>query len=349
MSFLCCFCCIPVTTKYWVREEDLPEVLLRSASELPVLVYGKTGLLTKNPGNPSEGSREDFWESLASPISSVYFDSDGLDVYAERLKRSEGAQLFRVRWYGDRQPAADATVFLELKTHHECWIENSSVKERVALKQFRMNELIDVSDGPWDRDRAGVLVAEAISSAAAQEEVNTATELLLEIRRLFCKLKLKPCVRTSYIRAAFQSPDNNDLRLTIDRDITVIDERRAYEDRRKNGGSSWCIGDNDVVPIGAFIKVPYSVFEVKVAGNENPPFVERLLKSDAIVETSKFSKFLTGVSLHNVNEVVSFSRKKAHSGLRSNLFSTCVCSNRRKRYLGGPKTKCLRQCFKKRS
>lgn len=90
-----------VTTKYWVKEEDLPEVLLKSAIELPVLVYGKSGLLTKNPKDPSDG-KEEFWKSLASPISSVYFDSENMDLYKERIKRSEGAQLFRIRWYGKK-------------------------------------------------------------------------------------------------------------------------------------------------------------------------------------------------------------------------------------------------------
>lgn len=77
-----------VTTKYWVKEEDLPEVLLKSAIELPVLVYGKSGLLTKNPKDPHDG-KDEFWKSLASPISSVYFDSENMDLYKERIMRSE--------------------------------------------------------------------------------------------------------------------------------------------------------------------------------------------------------------------------------------------------------------------
>ena len=86
--------------------------------------------------------------------------------------------------------------------------------------------------------------------------------------------------------------------MTIDRDITVIDETR-------NTGTDWCIADTDVVPINAFIKVPYGVFEVKVSAGENPTFVEELIENDAIVEAPKFSKFLTGASLHNTEKVVS--------------------------------------------
>ena len=50
-----------------------------------------------------------------------------MDLYKERIKRSEGAKLFRVRWYGNK-PKGDEQIFLELKTHHECWINDKSGK-----------------------------------------------------------------------------------------------------------------------------------------------------------------------------------------------------------------------------
>ena len=283
-----------VTTKYWVKDEALPEVLLKSACELPILVYGRSGILTENPKDPSEGKGE-FWKTMASPISSVYFDSDSMDLYKERIKRSEGAQLFRVRWYGNK-PRNDEVIYLELKTHHECWINNKSVKERVGIVQRNMLTLMDTSDGQWTSDFARTLVVEA-SPDDNEAEIEASTALLLEIRALFCRLKLRPCVRTSYTRAAFQSSKNNDLRLTIDRDITVVDETSV-----RNEGS-WCIEDNDNVPIQSFLKVPYSVFEVKVSGGFGPIFLEQLQESNAIVEAPKFSKFLTGASLHNANKV----------------------------------------------
>jgi SPX domain protein involved in polyphosphate accumulation len=284
-----------VTTKYWVKDEALPEVLLKSACELPILVYGRSGILTENPKDPSEGKGK-FWKTMASPISSVYFDSDNMDLYKERIKRSEGAQLFRVRWYGDK-PRNDEVIYLELKTHHECWINNKSVKERVGIVQRNMLTLMDILDGQWTSDFAKTLVIEA-SPDDSEAEIEASTALLLEIRALFCRLELRPCVRTSYTRAAFQSSTNNELRLTIDRDITVIDETSV-----RNEGS-WCIEDKDNVPIHSFLKVPYSVFEVKqVSGGLGPIFLEELQESNAIVEAPKFSKFLTGASLHNANKV----------------------------------------------
>lgn len=58
--------------KYWFLEQNLPEVLLKSVSELPLLVYGRLGLLQDNPQNPiKEG---ELWEKHAAPI---FFEFDG--------------------------------------------------------------------------------------------------------------------------------------------------------------------------------------------------------------------------------------------------------------------------------
>ena len=66
---------------------------------------------------------------------------------------------------------------------------------------------------------------------------------------------------------------------------------------------SWCIDEHSVVPINAIVKVPYGVFEVKVSGGEDPVFIEELIESGAIVKANKFSKFLTGASIHNASKV----------------------------------------------
>ena len=184
-----------ITTKYWVKDESIPEVLLKCACELPILVYGRSGILTENPKDPSEG-KEEFWKSMAAPISSVYFDSHNMDLYKERIKRSEGAQLFRVRWYGNK-PKDNKVIFLELKTHHECWIDNKSVKERVGIVQRHMLTLMNTSSGQWTREFAKGLVIEA-NSDTSKEDIEASTDLLLEIRALFCKLELRPCVSLSF-------------------------------------------------------------------------------------------------------------------------------------------------------
>jgi SPX domain protein involved in polyphosphate accumulation len=126
------------TSKYWVQEERLTELLVTAVQEVPLLVYGKKGNLTSKTELLSRRSDGDkLWDELATSISSVYFDSPSMDLYKERIARSEGAQLLRARWYGSR-PSGDEPVYLELKTHHEKWINTKSVKERVTIREKDM-------------------------------------------------------------------------------------------------------------------------------------------------------------------------------------------------------------------
>ncbi|KAL3796444.1 hypothetical protein HJC23_004241 [Cyclotella cryptica] len=283
-----------VTTKYWLKEQDLFRVILASVAELPLLVYGRKGGRILDSKQPQPDT--DLWTSLASTISSVYFDSPGMKMYSERIKRNEGAQLFRIRWYG-KKPTGDDIIFLELKTHHEKWIENNSVKERCGIQEKFVPKLLDVSSGKWDVQTAYDIVR--ISNPSENKEVLLKlTRVLLQIRKLVCKYKLTPCVRTKYNRVALQSASNNKLRLTIDRDITMINERARNETSK-----SWCLEDDDAIPTNAVVKMPYCVFEVKVAGGDTPPFITELQDSGVIVEAKKFSKFLSGASLFNVSKV----------------------------------------------
>lgn len=90
----------------------------------------------------------------------MYYDDDHFSQYGTRLRRDEGAQLFRVRWYvpgplrtlklvyvsphlatrfraptlcrygPPKIPAPTTNIFVERKTHHEKWTGEESVKER---------------------------------------------------------------------------------------------------------------------------------------------------------------------------------------------------------------------------
>lgn len=110
------------TSKYWVNDSKLSELLLMCVKEAPLLVYDQCGPLSASLDALALHGEKDFlWDDMASKISSVYFDSPKLDLYRERIARKEGAQLLRARWYGKR-PKGNEPIFLELKTHHESWV-----------------------------------------------------------------------------------------------------------------------------------------------------------------------------------------------------------------------------------
>jgi SPX domain protein involved in polyphosphate accumulation len=277
------------TTKYWIQPDKLTELLLAAVTEAPLLVYGRSGHLTDS-AQKTEGNK--LWDSLATPINSVYFDSPDMVMYAERIKRSEGAQLFRIRWYGDK-PKGDEPVFLELKTHHEKWINVKSVKERVNILERDVK--IFLSDDYWDEAIAAKLVrgpAPTMSGDKLQAQVT----LLTQMHELVLRENLRPCVRSMYVRAAFQSPSSNALRLTLDRNVTLVDETRAPE-------GAWCLPDDAVISSDMITRVPYPVFEIKLSDAEMPGTFSHLIETGTLIEAPKFSKFLTGAASFNAEQL----------------------------------------------
>jgi len=179
-------------------------------------------------------------------------------------------------------------VFLELKTHHECWINERSVKERVNICE---NDVVPfLSSKHVSRDDAEQFVR-AANPELKDSDVGKSVELLLKIKELIVKHDLRPCVRSKYQRVALQSSENNKLRITIDRNILLIDESSVSP-------GEWCL-KNDAITNTMIVKTPFDVLEVKLAGSEAPEFIESLLGEGAIHDAAKFSKFLTGAAAFN--------------------------------------------------
>eukprot|EP00529_Nitzschia_sp_RCC80_P005722 CAMPEP_0113488370 /NCGR_PEP_ID=MMETSP0014_2-20120614/25983_1 /TAXON_ID=2857 /ORGANISM="Nitzschia sp." /LENGTH=1034 /DNA_ID=CAMNT_0000382083 /DNA_START=144 /DNA_END=3248 /DNA_ORIENTATION=+ /assembly_acc=CAM_ASM_000159 len=282
------------TTKYWVKEEQLTNLMLTCAGEAPLLVYGKKGTLTPKMNRlmpMSEGDK--LWSSMVTPITSVYFDSPDMSMYKKRLARIEGAQLLRVRWYGTTMPKGDGIIFLELKTHHEKWVANKSVKERAAVQERDMVKFL--TPIPWTLEQAREIIIRA-SPTISSDELTKSTNLLARMHKLVVKHTLRSCVRSVYMRAAFQSAKSNDLRLTLDRNVTLVDETS----RNDPTGKSWCLSDDDAKNKAKAVVVPFEVFEVKLVGeNPMPQGLAALIASGVIEEAPKFSKFLSGAAAFN--------------------------------------------------
>ena len=127
-------------------------------------------------------------------------------MYKKRLARLEGAQLLRARWYGKKMPQGSAVIFLELKTHHEQWVVNKSVKERAAIQEKDMPSFLKPI--AWSPNEAREIILRA-SPKLSPDELTKSTNLLFRMHQLVIKYKLRSCVRSVYARAAFQSAKSN--------------------------------------------------------------------------------------------------------------------------------------------
>lgn len=77
------------------------------------------------------------FEPKDSAITSIYYDNpETWELYMGRLKKTEGAEAIRLRWYGGMETK---TIFVERKTHREDWTGEKSVKARFSIKEKNVN------------------------------------------------------------------------------------------------------------------------------------------------------------------------------------------------------------------
>ncbi|KAI1502444.1 vacuolar transporter chaperone 4 [Biscogniauxia marginata] len=268
------------TTKYWVHPDNVTELKLIILKHLPVLVFN--------------ASKE--FEIADSAITSIYYDNpDRWDLYEGRLKKTEGAEAIRLRWYGGMQ---NDTIFVERKTHREDWTGEKSVKARFSMKEKNVNAYM-----------RGDLLPEAIFEKARKDGKKTEKaiaeeeSLAKEIQYSVLKNGYKPVCRSFYNRTAFQLPADARVRISLDTELTMVREdnldgvtRSGDNWRRMDIGIDWPFSQ---LPPGDVLRFPYAVLEVKLQtqhGQEPPEWVRQLISSHLVEAVPKFSKFIHGTA-----------------------------------------------------
>lgn len=268
------------TTKYWVHPDNVTELKLIILKHLPVLVF-----------NPSKE-----FEQQDSAITSIYYDNpDTWDLYEGRLKKTEGAEAIRLRWYGGMQTE---TIFVERKTHREDWTGEKSVKARFSIKEKNVNSYMK-----------GELLPAAIFEKARKEgkksekAIAEDERLASEVQYSVLKKGYKPVCRSFYNRTAFQLPADARVRISLDTELTMVREDNL--DGRSRSGDNWRRMDIGVdfpfsqLPPEDVERFPYAVLEVKLQtqmGQEPPEWVRQLISSHLVEAVPKFSKFIHGTA-----------------------------------------------------
>ncbi|OQE39374.1 hypothetical protein PENCOP_c007G06444 [Penicillium coprophilum] len=268
------------TTKYWVHRDNITELKLVILKHLPVLVFN--------------ASKE--FEEKDTAISSIYYDNtDTWELYQGRLKKTEGAEAIRLRWYGGME---SDQIFVERKTHREDWTGEKSVKARFVLKEKNVNAYLN-----------GRMTVEQIFDKMRKEgkkspsEIDDLEQLAREIQYRVITRRLVPVTRTFYHRTAFQLPGDARVRISLDTELTMIREDNL--DGRQRAGNNWRRMDIGVdypfsqLPPEDIDRFPYAVLEVKLqtqAGQEPPQWIRDLTSSHLVEAVPKFSKFIHGTA-----------------------------------------------------
>ena len=268
------------TTKYWVHPDNVTELKLIILKHLPVLVFN--------------ASKE--FDQQDSAITSIYYDNpEKWDLYEGRLKKTEGAEAIRLRWYGGMR---SETIFVERKTHREDWTGEKSVKARFSLKEKNVNAYM-----------RGELLPTAIFEKARKEgkkskqAIAEDERLAAEIQYSVLKKGYVPVCRSFYNRTAFQLPGDARVRISLDTELTMVREDNL--DGKRRCGDNWRRMDIGIdypfsqLPPGDVERFPYAVLEVKLQtqmGQEPPEWVRQLISSHLVEAVPKFSKFIHGTA-----------------------------------------------------
>jgi hypothetical protein len=236
------------------------------------------------------------FEAKDSAITSIYYDNtEKWDLYEGRLKKTEGAEAIRLRWYGGMD---QENIFVERKTHREDWTGESSVKARFGIKEKNVNAFMK-----------GELLPETIFEKARKEGKKPAKvidediRLAKEVQYSVLKKGYEPVCRSFYNRTAFQLPADARVRISLDTELTMVREDNL--DGRKRSGNSWRRMDIGIdwpfsqLPPEDVERFPYAVLEVKLQtqnGQEPPEWVRELIASHLVEAVPKFSKFIHGTA-----------------------------------------------------
>lgn len=266
------------TTKYWVHPDNITELKLILLKHLPVLVFN--------------GAKE--FDNDDTAITSIYYDNtDKWDLYEGRLKKTEGAEAIRLRWYGGMDTDK---IFVERKTHREDWTGEKSVKARFDIREKHVNTYMKGELLP-----AAIFEKARKTGKKKQSDYDLDEKLAQEVQWEVLKKKYEPVCRSFYHRTAFQFPGDLRVRISLDTDLTLIREDNL--DGRKRSGDNWRRMDIGVdypfsqLPPEDICRFPYAVLEVKIqtqAGQQTPEWVRQLVASHLVEAVPKFSKFIHG-------------------------------------------------------
>ena len=266
------------TTKYWVHPENVTELKLIILKHLPVLVY-----------DPNKEFQE-----ADSAITSIYYDNpETWELYTGRLKKTEGAEAIRLRWYGGMDTNK---IFIERKTHREDWTGEKSVKARVMLKEKYVNHFLS---GKMTVDE--VVEKWRKEGKKSEKDIQEDARLASEIQYRVISRHLVPVCRSFYHRTAFQLPGDARVRISLDTELSMVREDNL--DGSQRAGSNWRRMDIGIdwpfsqLPTGDVELFPYAVLEVKIQtqeGQDPPQWIRDLIASHLVEAVPKFSKFIHG-------------------------------------------------------
>ncbi|KAL1955639.1 hypothetical protein VTO42DRAFT_8372 [Malbranchea cinnamomea] len=284
-----------VSHKFWVHADNILEVKAFILRHLPVLVY-----------NPSTLKELDV--SHKDPtITSLYFDTPRFDLYSQKVARAPGASSLRLRWTGKLKDKPD--IFFEKKTLGD---GDRSREVRIRVKEKYIQSFLS---GDYKMEK---ILHRMESQENRDQEVAILRHDIEEIQNFIRDNNLKPMVRATYTRAAFQIPGDDRIRISLDTDLALIREDSLDPQHPCRDPNDWHRRDIDeqemVYPYSdikdcEISRFPHALLDIKIRGTgnrANKEWIADLMSSHLVKEAPRFSKFVHGVAQLFEDQVNSF-------------------------------------------
>lgn len=284
------------TSKYWVQPDKVVLLKTRIVEHLPYLIFGASQSEQEKLLEPFALLDLEYRDSMDSHavsaysgtleesqlLSSVYFDSPDGTSYQERIRREEGARLVRFRWYGENSQEDDKEIYIERKIHHEGWGGAKSAKERCVLPQ---EDVFDFMKGKFNIE---AYFAKLAANGTKEKTIKGMKPIAIEVNKMIQEKKLQPIIRTSYYRCAFQLATDNKVRISLDTQMSLLNEYVQNGHPNK----PWCLVGTDTLHREDIYRFPYAILEIKLQDvSEAPLWLRQTLNDIGAIQVHKFSKF----------------------------------------------------------
>eukprot|EP00884_Botryococcus_braunii_P018805 jgi/Botrbrau1/5608/Bobra.97_2s0031.1 len=263
---------VRATTKFWVKPLDVTRIKCEVIKHLPISIFGRQDNIVNGAGQTGNLQEADLCDWAC--ISSLYFDDAEMQTYASRLRKEDGAQVVRIRWYGERTDDPNFKVWVERKVHREPWTGDRSYKERCGIEQ---------------RHAAAVLSGKVKAEEIARDSSDVA--VLGSIQSFLSENAQVPVMRTVCNRTAFQEKSNALIRISLDGQLHMIRELSA-----PHALGGWCRDMRNPCGDGDVVHFPFYVAEVKLQVDSPPQWLQDLISGGLMLPAPRFSKHLHGTA-----------------------------------------------------
>lgn len=175
-------------------------------------------------------------------------------------------------------------------------MDGASVKDRFRVNEDKVNSFIT---GEYTSEQ----IVQELRSKGTEENIIKDTHFIASgVQKSFREKQLEPVLRVFYNRTAFQLPDSQRVRISLDTDLTFIREDHLDGIQRRNN-NNWRRTDVGIdAPFSylqehEILRFPYAVLETKLQthlGQEPPSWLTNLVESHLVHEVPRFSKYLHG-------------------------------------------------------